>query len=312
METALTLVRAAHFGAVIMLFGQFAYAYLVAPDEQLPPRFRATLATSLAVAIVSAVAWLFLEASSMSGLPPGEAWRDGAVGTVLRETHFGNVCVARLAVAIVVAVAGFAMDPVRRRGVRLVCAIGAMAILASLAACGHAAAGSGTQGAIRLTADALHLIAAGAWLGALVPFAALLKRSASDDRGLDFAHRAAARFSTLGIVSVGAIVLTGIINTRYTVQTLDALGGSRYGTELIVKLTIFVAIVGFAAANRWSLTPRMARHDAGGARALGEMRRNALVELALGLAIVAIVGNLGITMPPEHDDATTPAPRHHG
>jgi putative copper resistance protein D len=310
MEGALTLVRAAHFAAVIMLFGQFAYAYAVAPDGRMPPRFRATLLWSLGVAIAAGIAWLFLEASNMSGMPLAEAWRDGAVGTVLRETHFGNVCVVRLVLAFLVAAAGLVMDSRHHPEARAVGALGSLAILASLAACGHAAAGTGTQGAIRLTMDALHLVAAGAWLGALVPFAALLARSAGDAASLDTAQRAARRFSTLGVTSVAVIVFTGIVNARYTVETMDALTGSRYGMELMAKVAIFLVILALASMNRWRLTPRLAG-GAQGPAALRALRMNTVLELALGLAIVAIVGNLGITMPP-HEGATMPSQHHHG
>jgi len=299
MEAALTLVRAVHFAAVIVLFGQFAYAYAVAPDGRMPPRFRAVAAASLGIAIVSSIAWLFLEASHMSGLAMGAAWQAGAVGTVLTQTHFGNVCVVRLVVALVAAGAVFAMDSGRSPVARALGALAALFILASLAACGHAAAGSGAQGAIRLTADAFHLAAAGAWLGALVPFAALLARSTNAAGDLARAHGAARRFSTLGAASVVAIVFTGIINARYTVQTLAALTGSRYGIELLVKIAIFVAILAIAALNRWRLTPRVATTLAGPA-ALRALRLNTMLEIALGFAIVAIVGNLGITMPPAH------------
>ncbi len=297
MDAALTLVRWAHFAAVIVLFGQFAYAYGVDPDGRLPLRFRATVAWSLGVAVVSAVAWLLLEASHMSGLPMGVAWETGAVRTVLRETHFGNVCLARLAVAIVVASACFAAGEPDRPIPRATGGVGALAILASLAACGHAAAGSGTQGAIRLGADALHLAAAGAWLGSLVPFAAMLAHCTGDKPCLDFAHRAARRFSGLGIASVAIIVLTGIVNARYTVRTLDALVESRYGIELLAKVAVFAAILVVAALNRWRLTPRLPTTLAG-PPALRALRRNTLLEIALGFAIIAIVANLGITMPP--------------
>jgi putative copper resistance protein D len=221
------------------------------------------------------------------------------VGTVLTQTHFGNVCVVRLALALVAAGAVLAMNSARRPAAQAIGALAALFVLASLAACGHAAAGSGAQGAIRLTADALHLAAAGAWLGALVPFAALLAATAADPRGLRLVHDAARRFSTLGITSVAVIVFTGIINTRYAVQTLDALTGSRYGIELLVKVAVFLAILTIAAVNRWRLTPRVATTLAGPA-ALRALRVNTMLEIALGFAIVAIVGNLGITMPPAH------------
>jgi len=48
--------------------------------------------------------------------------------------------------------------------------LGAAAV-AALAWAGHAGATQGGQGEIHVVADALHLLAASAWLGALVPLA---------------------------------------------------------------------------------------------------------------------------------------------
>ena len=55
-------------------------------------------------------------------------------------------------------------------------------------------------------------------------------------------------------------------------------------------------MVAIAAINRYRLTPRM-RDDA---EALPALRRNALIEAALGLAVIAIVALLG-TMAPAYD-----------
>ena len=49
----------------------------------------------------------------------------------------------------------------------------AACLVGALAFAGHAAAGSGIEGAIHLTADILHLVAAAAWVGALVPLAVI-------------------------------------------------------------------------------------------------------------------------------------------
>ncbi len=200
----------------------------------------------------------------MSGMPMAQAWHAGAVGTVLRETHFGNVCVARLAVAIVVArrlrrgrCGGIAAS--RARSARWARSRSSRASRCA-ATRRRAAAPRARSASARTRCISL---AAGAWLGALVPFAALLTRGANGGPDLVLVHRAARRFSTLGIASVAVIVFTGIINTRYTVGTLDALIGSRYGMELLVKVAIFLAILAVAAVNRWRLTPRVATTVAG-------------------------------------------------
>ena len=61
-------------------------------------------------------------------------------------------------------------------------------------------------GYLHLTADVLHLVAAAAWLGGLVPLALLLSQlGAWRSRGPSLASQGARRFSMLGIVSVGTI-----------------------------------------------------------------------------------------------------------
>src|SRR5438045_2510915 len=78
---------------------------------------------------------------------------------------------------------------------------------------GHAAAGEGSDLVIQLVSDIVHLLAAGAWLGALPALVYFLRRAPS--------HAAAAhatrRFSILGVASVSALVVTGLANTWYLV-----------------------------------------------------------------------------------------------
>jgi copper resistance protein D len=300
VEAALTAVRALHFAAAIVLFGQFAFAAFVSPGGRPSARFVPVAWTSLALAALTACAWLAMESVNMSGLAPGEALRGPTLETVLFRTQFGRVWLARaLMMAFVgtILVAGRGTAGARRE--RKVVAFGGVAaliLLASLACAGHAAADPGADRYAHGAADALHLVAAGAWLGALVPFTALLAaaREASPE-ALAHAGIATHRFSLLGAASVGALALTGIVNTCYMVPDLGALFHSRYGLELAAKLGLVALIVLLAADNRLRLTARL---DAGAPGAARTLFRNACVEVVLGFAVVAIVGNLGITMPP--------------
>jgi len=92
------------------------------------------------------------------------------------------------------------------------------------------------------------------------------------------------------------LALTGLVNACYLLPGLRSLIDTRYGLELAVKLALFAAIVAIAAVNRLRLTPRLAAREP--QAALRALARNALAEIVLGFAIVAIVGNLGVTMPP--------------
>jgi putative copper resistance protein D len=84
---------------------------------------------------------------------------------------------------------------------------------------------------------------------------------------------------------------------------VPALIGTAYGRLLLVKLALFMAMVALAAVNRWSLTPRLDRGNNGARRAL---RRNAILETAAGIAIVTVVGALGVTIPAAHQPAVWP------
>ena len=73
---------------------------------------------------------------------------------------------------------------------------------------------------------------------------------------------------------------------------------------LLLKILLFAAMVGLAAVNRQRLLPRLS--DRAGpdnaASAVRKLVQSALIEIALGLAIICIVGLLGI-MPPASEMA---------
>jgi formate hydrogenlyase subunit 3/multisubunit Na+/H+ antiporter MnhD subunit len=100
------------------------------------------------------------------------------------------------------------------------------------------------------------------------------------------------RFSTLGLVAVGALLATGFVNTWVLVGGLSALLESGYGRLLLLKIALFMAMVAIASLNRFRLTPRLPRKDS-----MRLLARNVLVEIGLGLAIVAVASVLG-TLPP--------------
>jgi copper resistance protein D len=153
-------------------------------------------------------------------------------------------------------------------------------------------------------ADFLHLVAAAAWVGALVPLALVLGAEASsDDASFAIAREATRRFSTLGIVSVGTLVVTGAVNTWMLAGSVAALIGTDYGQLLllkILKIAFFTLMLSIAAVNRLRLTPQLVRAtaDASARRdAVRQLRRNSLIEASVGAIVIFIVGILG-TLPP--------------
>ena len=155
-------------------------------------------------------------------------------------------------------------------------------------------------GNLHLAADTLHLIAAAAWIGGL-PSLVLLLAAARGNKalaGASLARAAAQNFSTLGIVSVATLVLSGIVNAWILVGSFRGLVFTGYGIVLMLKLAVFAAMLGFAAVNRFWLTPRLAGSpdDARVASAYAQQRHRDRP----GILIFAIVGVLGTLHPASH------------
>ena len=318
MELALAIARALHTAAVVGVFGELAFAHLVSSTGPRSPRFVAIVAASLVLAALSAVAWLALEAAHMSGLPWREALAAETLRTVVTQTFFGELWLARFAL-LAVPVAWLAVfRGAKAPGWSLVAAAAALLLLISLAGMGHAAAGRGADGVARFVMDALHLLAAGAWIGMLAPLARVLGEAMRDghEDAFDRAREATRRFSVVGVASVGTLLLTGLGNVAYANVPFDAhgfmdLAASGYGRLLGAKVALFAVMVAIAALNRVRLTPRLA--SPAREPSLRALRRNALAELVIGLAIVAFAAKLGITMPPEphhHHEASAACPAH--
>ncbi len=129
---------------------------------------------SLALALLSGAAWLLFVSAQMSGQPIAATLTQGVVATVLTRTRFGQIWVLRFVLAVVLAV--LLLMPQSWRGWlwRWGGLAFAAAMLASLAWAGHGGATPGRPGDLHLAADMLHLLAAGAWVGSLIPLALLL------------------------------------------------------------------------------------------------------------------------------------------
>jgi copper resistance protein D len=299
LEAGLVLSRFLHYGAVSILFGAalFPLYAIPSPAERSAGLGRSlgrTLFSAALLALLSGMLWFASTAANMTGDLSGAVDGD-ALWSVATATSFGAVWMTRLAlggVILGVTTIGWTSRS-DRPGAILVVLAGAL--LASLAGVGHTQVQDGSARVIHMSADALHLLAAGAWLGALFPLFHLVstaERPAAD--------RALLRFSGVGQVAVATLIISGLINSWYLVGSFDLLS-TPYGRLLLIKLCLFAAMLAFAALNRFWLVPALAgKSDIDEATALGTLRRHILCEQILGAFIILIVGVLGITEPASH------------
>jgi len=149
----------------------------------------------------------------------------------------------------------------------------------------------GGVGALHRANHALHLLAAGAWLGGLPLFALCLNayRDPALRRDAAIAMR---RFSFWGQFDVALVVLTGAVNVALT-SGAPLFPTTSYRALLCAKIAIAATMIAIALANRFLLAPRL-KPDAPAQRIL---MRTSLAEVALCVVAVALVSVLGLLDP---------------
>lgn len=304
IDLGLVVARLLHYAAVTTLAGVSffpLYAYAAAEPKPLFRRRQAVLLSAAIGALIGGLLWFIFSVANMSGTLAGVADQE-VLWTVLNETAFGSVWMARMFLAVII-LGVTAVPPfwTALAGRDLIMAFLAAVLLASLAGTGHSQIEEGWMNVVHVASDAAHLLAAGAWLGGLVPLGFIL---------LDYSMRGSGpivevepillRFSSMGYVAVATLVGSGLINSWFLIGSVSGLLNTLYGQILFGKLALFAAMLALAAANRFWLVPRLieARQESDQPAAwLGRLRYHVLGEQVLGLMILLAVSVLGTMRP---------------
>jgi len=304
IDVGLVVARLLHYAAVTTLAGVSffpLYAYAAAEPAGLFRWRQVVLLAAAAAALISGLLWFVFSVANMSGTMAGIADQE-MLWTVVNETTFGSVWMARM--VLVVLILGVTAVRPRRKGIAgpgLVTAFLASILLASLAGTGHAQVEEGWMSLAHVGSDAAHLLAAGAWLGGLVPLGfILLDYSMRGGEPIVDVDRILLRFSSMGYVAVATLVASGLINSWFLVGSVSSLLTTLYGQILLAKVAAFAAMLALAAANRFWLVPRMMETRAGSGQAavwLARLRYHVLGEQFLGVMVLLAVSVLGTIRP---------------
>lgn len=261
---------------------------------------RPLLLGTTAAGLVLTVGSVFMLASAMSGQPLTAV--DGETISLVLSTSNGTALQFR---AIFLILAAYVCWRTWRRPTRTLtfCSLYGGASLATLAWSGHGTMGEGVSGWVHLGSDIVHLLAAGAWIGAIVALLLLLSRRTRSltVEHVATSHRSLATFSVVGTICVALILLTGLINSWILIgpDNFGTLVKTTYGLLLLAKLVLFGAMLGLAAFNRFRLTPALDRALADGDhhRAIKRLRVSLATEAGLAAGVLALVAWLGLLSP---------------
>jgi putative copper resistance protein D len=249
-------------------------------------RFPRTLRWSGVIALVSSWAVLLMMAAGMGG-SLNAAVDPQILNAAVSGTVFGRVWMVRILLAIVLMAVMVRPRPARDKPMLILSGL----FLASIALTGHSAMPGGVPGLLHRLADAVHLLAAGWWIGGLLALVLAARWLGPD------AAAVLHRFSGVGYGAVAAILFTGLFKTAILVATLNGADSTAYGLTLLLKVALFAGMGALALSNRFWITPEL---DRGGDRTVWLQRLQWQVgaEFALGMGVMAVVGALGAMSPP--------------
>jgi putative copper export protein/mono/diheme cytochrome c family protein len=331
-EIVTALLRGIHLSASLSVFGCFVFRAFVVPTRSMDgsatgpaggrtawsasrPMAQSVPATvvdawrlaraganriawfSALLALICGAAWLTAVAATIAGAEKISDIRD-AVPIVALQTRFGRlVCVRLLLLAgilVVLARAGKARGPLP--GLAVLCAAGVAIAIQPLL--GHAGALPGMAGAVLVLIEMAHLLAAGAWLGPLLPLLVSVIRLPPAQAAL-----LCERFTPVGLIAVGTIAMTGLPQAAESIGGIPALFGTRYGHLALLKLGLFFLALGLACANRLVFTARLNAGRAGVSHR-GLARRPLIASIAVeataGLCVVLAAAAMASSPPAAH------------
>ena len=303
LEAGLVGARFIHFTCTIVLFGGALFGlYSGLPgirSERLVRLLPPVLFAAAISSFLSGLVWFFFTVGNMSGsladtLDLETQW------SVLSDTGFGQVWAARSVVTLAIIAVSWPSGASRvSRRLSVVLAVLAAILLASLAGVGHTQVHEGVPAIVHITSDAIHLLAAGAWLGGLLPLGMVVTSCRTKQLSFDDAVFVLSRFSGMAYLAVAALVASGTINGCFLVGSWSALIGTSYGELLLSKLGLFGLMLCLAASNRFWLVPALVKAPARGESDLAVMQlgRHIFAEQVFGILVVGIVSLLGILSP---------------
>jgi copper transport protein len=260
--------------------------------------------------VATGVADLIVQAARQA---PAAGGPRAALVPLLTATRWGQLWLVREAALLAVVVLALRLRPAvgRRRldelGSAAAAGVLVLAIVSVEAMGSHAAALEQARAAA-VAADAVHILTACLWLGALPALVVMMWPQRWGGAGpADLLMASRGVFTGLAATSIGLVVLTGLYSAGLEVDTVDGLLRTPYGRALLVKSTLLLVVGGLGLVNAarlhgwsWPWLGAAGRQVA----ARWPSRRLVVVEATVGGLLLVAVGVLLETVPARGPAAT--------
>ena len=285
------------YAALLLVVGLVWFRAVIVGENRVPDRaITRVQRVQILAGMVAVVALVALAPAS------GALQSESGPGAILTFDAWSPASVGKEWLSALVGILGIAAALALRERPRLAAAAGLVAICAP-ALVGHSRAV--VPAWLVTITDVLHLVAGALWLGGLVGLALTLPLITR--RGT-VAAEIVTRFSTLAAASLAALAVSGVLMGWRILGSWDNLLNSTYGTLLMTKIALVVAVAVMAAGNRLLVLPRVrqaAGHD-DTVEAGSMLRRAVLMEAGVLVVVLGVTGFL-VDQPPQAGAGSTGA-----
>ena len=137
----------------------------------------------------------------------------------------------------------------------------------------------------------LHYSAFSAWIGSLYPLYLL-----SFSKDVRFIRNRVKAFGDWAVFMVAVLIIAGGFMLLDLFGSIDEIFSTDYGTVVLVKLSLVIAILGIAVINRIRLTPNIVSQ-----KGVGQFRNSLKIEIFVALLILSVTTYLSTAVgPPGH------------
>ncbi|MFP5353033.1 MAG: copper resistance D family protein [Actinomycetota bacterium] len=318
-SVTLTLTRTISFSAHLFLFGLVPLLLLVlrpsfaglsgeewvAARKRTARRLEGMVQAALTATALATLVALVIQFALVSEVDGGEIG-SRSIFSVL-ETRFGSMYLLRfpllagLSVLLVGRVRIWAMSGTEPgetspgRGWWIGWAGLAAGLLATNSFSGHA--GVGEPIALSISNDLLHLACAATWFTGIVILALVLPdawRGRAEAERVRLLAPAVVRFSSVALVTITILGITGVLNAYLHVGRLADLFDTNYGRSISLKILVYLGILAVGGINHFFVRKRLeeALAEDRGDPSQRLFRRTIAVELVMALGILGITGFL--------------------
>lgn len=289
--------------ASAFIAAQLFFRYFIWRDSELAAPFGFSMKAERLLTASTAILWIItglwrlsMLSNDLGGLP---------LSALASGTMVGKIAVLRPVAAMLLLLLAFAPERERLFATAVKIAAAA-AIILTFPLTGHAyAAANGALAAV--IGHAVHMAAAGIWLGGLAGLLSLTHASYASS----VLNGAAGRFSVCAFPSMMLIIVSGVWMSASRLSSWKQLVDEDYGRLIAVKTILLLLVLAVAALHRLVFMPRLAKAKSEGGAAAPALRGlivgvRAEIVLAAGLFILA--GMLSTASPPSEEAQASNTP----